>query len=268
MRRRSRRLGYTTMEVLVASFLALGLGSIIANTLVSTSRAARETIEDTRAQTEQRTLADVFSQFLRSAKPLGRCLDETPSPRVDGFGSAPMSRTVCKVVGEENHPFVAATGSTLSFYTYTNAANSLNAAGGEGFAPDLVTIAVDATPVDCGGERCYKMTVSLRCNSDALDGAVCAAASEATGSVVYTDSGATGVLRNRSSRLVRTILVRNPAPFSFLDVTGEEITTTTSGAPGDLGAIAVVRVRPEPVPADGPSTQPLLIPLPSKGFRG
>jgi hypothetical protein len=244
------------MEVLVASFLALGLGSAIASTLVSTSKAARETIEDTRDQNENRALTDLLSQFLRSAKPLGLCLDENPS------------QSGCKVVGEGSHPFVTASGSSLTFYAYTNAATT-RTGGVEGFAPDLVSIRVGATPVDCGGERCYELVVTLRCNSGALDGAVCATPSEAAGSLVYTDTRAGADLANRTSRIVRTILVRNPAPFSFLDLTGEDLVTADpSAGPADLGAVAVVRVRPEPVVADGPSVPPLLIPLPSKGFRG
>jgi hypothetical protein len=270
MRRRGRRLGYSTMEVLVASFLALGLGSAIATTLVSTSRAARETVEDTREQTENRAITDIFSQFLRSAKPLGRCLDETPSsPRVEAFEPNSTTQNACKVVGEEEHPFAAANGSSLSFYAYTNAATSLTATDSEGFAPDLVTVAVGATPVDCGGEPCYEMTVTLRCNGTELDGAVCAAPSTSRGSLSYTDAAAADVLPTNPARLVRTILVRNPAPFSFLDVTGEKLATAgTTGAPSNLAAVAVVRVRPEPAATDGPSVQPLLIPLPSKGFRG
>ena len=251
-----RRRGYTTMEVLVASFLALGLGSIIASTLVSTSRAARETVEDTREQTDNRALADTLGQFLRSAKPLGRCLDD-------------VTNGTCKVVGEESHPFVTATPSALRFYAYTNTGESSGVTDAEGYAPDLVEIAVSRTPTDCGGEVCYALTVTLRCNADrGLDGAVCAPAVSDPASISYTDSGAAAELLTRRAQLVRTILVENPEPFSFLDSTGVDLAISGSPSEDQLTALSVVRVRPVPLTGTGISVQPFLVALPSKGFNG
>lgn len=252
---RPHRRGYTTAEVLIASFLSAILSAIVAVTLVSTTRTTRQTVEDTRLQQEDRALSDVLGQFLRSAKPLGECLDEE-----SGVNS---ESDTCRVIKEKDHPFLAATSSTLEFFSYTNAA----ASSGEGFAPDLVKVSVAPAGTGCKDDGCHAVTVTLYCNSNVLDGAVCAAPS--TGSLSYTDQSALEDLRARTPRSSRTIYVSNPTPFSFLDTDAVSLCSTGTCSSDDLADIAVVKVL-NTAPSqneNAPDPQPLLIPLPSRGFR-
>lgn len=260
MSRTTRRRGYTTAEVLIASFLSAILSAIVAVTLVSTSRTTRQTVEDTRLQQEERALSDVLGQFLRSAKPLGECLDEQSGRSGN-----------CKVIKEKDHPFISATSNTLLFFSYTNVASTdgsnATATFEEGFAPDLVKVSVAPVGVGCEGDGCYAVTVTLFCNSNVLDGAVCAAPS--AGGVSYTDPSALEDLQSRTPRSSRTIYVSNPTPFSFLDTDAVVLCATGTCSSDDLADIAVVKVLNTAPSRDenAPDPQALLIPLPSRGFR-
>jgi hypothetical protein len=260
-----RRRAYTTAEVLISSFLAIGLSAIVSVTLVSTSRTTGDTVTDTKIQQESRALTEVLGQFLRSAKPLGRCLD-LQEDRTGG----------CKVVKEEEHPFVLASppsSNTLAFYSYTNVA-STSGASAEGYAPDLVKITVLPVRQDCTGEGCYALKVTLLCNSESttLDGAVC----RSDGAIPYTSPNASATLAVRSPQVSRVIYVSDPNPFTYLDSEGEELCgavsdpTATICTAAELASIAVVKIANTAPSSDSdePQPQPLLIPLPSRGFRG
>ncbi len=262
--RRSRR-GYTTAEILISSFLAIGLSAIVSVTLVSTSRVTGDTVTDTKVQQESRALAEVLGQFIRSAKPLGVCLDAISS-----------AQSSCKVIAEEDHPFVLAslpTSNSMAFYSYTNAAST--SGDGEGYAPDMVKIVVSPEKKDCGGEECYQLAVWLYCNSAILDGTLCAPADRGGAPLRYTDSGAASELPRRPGKpdtdkpdeQERVIYVSNPNPFSYLDAEGNEL-CRNSDCQAELASIAVVRITNTTADPDKPQPQPLLIPLPSRGFRG
>lgn len=262
---RNRRRAYTTAEILIASFLSLALGAIVSVTLVSTSRVTGDTVTDTRLQQEGRALTEVLGQFLRSAKPLGVCLDERTSQNGD-----------CKVVKEEDHPFLTASpasSSTLTFFSYTNAASE-NGGFAEGYAPDLVKITVVPVGQNCTGDGCFELRVTLRCNANVLDGAVCASPSGSTDALEYTNPGAAQLLAARQALQSRVVYVSNPNPFTYLDIDGRELCTQPSGTAGtactaaELASIAVVKVDATAVDLDAPQPQSLLIPLPSRGFRG
>jgi len=204
----------------------------------------------------------VLGQFLRSAKPLGECLDEQ-----SGRGGS------CKVIKEKDHPFISATSNTLLFFSYTNVASTdgsnATATFAEGFAPDLVKVSVAPVGVGCEGDGCYAMTVTLFCNSNVLDGAVCAAPSTEEG-VSYTDvAQASDFVNSRTPRSSRTIYVSNPTPFSFLDTDAVALCATGTCSSDDLADIAVVKVLNTAPSRDenAPDPQALLIPLPSRGFR-
>ena len=159
------------------------------------------------------------------------------------------------------------------FFSYTNVASTdgsnATATFEEGFAPDLVKVSVAPVGVGCEGDGCYAVTVTLFCNSNVLDGAVCAAPSTGSVSVSYTDPSALEDLRSRTPRSSRTIYVSNPTPFSFLDTDAVALCATGTCSSDDLADIAVVKVLNTAPSRDenAPDPQALLIPLPSRGFR-
>jgi len=281
------RKGYTTAEVLIASFLSAILSTVVAVTLVSTSRSTSETVENTRLQQEHRVLVDVLGQFLRSAKPLGVC---------------PSNDDPCStVVVEGEHPFVTVTPSSLTFFSYTNAASAESVAAGNGdngFAPDLVKVTVGAASPGCDQSRyaCFPLLIVLSCNSTvsmnspARAQATCPEQSVANGSRDYASSTVRTALVNGlgNAQLVRTIYVNNSSPFAFFDENGVNLTSSCAAGCSDqdtgqsrnLAAIATIQVNNNDPDCsqttESPSCResaglapvdPVVIALPSRGFR-
>jgi hypothetical protein len=211
-----RRRGFTTVEVVVASFLAVVLGVAVASALQTTSRSTKASLLRASTEREVREVADEFTQYVRGAQPPLGC--EEPS--------SALTFADCVVLLRDGSAFLEATEDSVRFFTRTKAVVS------PGDPLELITMTVEQTP-----EGSKLLVERQSCNnSDILR----------CGTTADYDMARV---------LVRTLTLSSRPPsgfsstvFSFLDADGRPVCEKGCSDPEDdrlnLQAISVVRFDP------------------------
>lgn len=127
---RARR-GFSLMELLVASMLAVLFAGVVSSALASSTSLARDSLVKGTLEQRARELTDTMAFFLRGAGAPGRCEDP------DAPQGWPLAD--CLSVAERDSAFDAASSTSVTFYSYSTQLES-SASAAALTVPDRVVL--------------------------------------------------------------------------------------------------------------------------------
>lgn len=206
--RKSRR-GFSLMELLVASMLAVLFAGIVSSALASSTSLARDSLVKGTLEQRARELTDTMAFFLRGAGAPGRCEDP------DAPQGWPLAD--CLSVSEQASAFESATPTAATFYSYSTQLES-SASAAALTVPDKVVFT----------QSNGRLTIV---RYPPLAGATYTSPAWASAPVT-----------------VRDLVVNAPADgvlFRYFDATGQRLGSDTAAVPSaDLRRIALVQMSP------------------------
>lgn len=154
--------GFSLIEILVASSLALGLGLAVSAALSSASKVAKVSLASASSEQQIRDVMQVSTRYIKSARPRGACLST-------GLNPIPIYTTpfnVCpapQITQDGNGAVISAQYNKIEFYTYWRDCDVIVCSPTEALnAPSKLTIEVVdilATPLTSCPGKMLKVSV-------------------------------------------------------------------------------------------------------------
>lgn len=217
-RARARR-GFTIFELLIASSIATGFAMMVSYALINTSNLAGNTVEIAHMENQSRQVSDIVVRYLRGAAALGECKDPSAGWPADG----------CNTIEEAGSPFVSASSTGATFYSYGANTQSVDGSGTVlSSAPDKISVTVETAAPDPGNTSSQTQYDLVVRRYPAIAG------------TTYTNadwSGTPEVLR-------RTHIAADQNVFWFYDSDGVAIDDTELATSEGLARIALVQFYP------------------------